>query len=286
MFRVVILFVFVFSFTNVFGHGEIHDRINLVTEEISQTPNNPVLYIKRGSLYMDDGDYDKTFLDIEAAKVLAGDEYPPTMFLLAKMYFKLGTYDIALKHINNFLSKQENHVLGLLTKAKILVALDKNDEAVIYYQLAIQKTTTLLPENFMDLINVQIADGQLDAAYQNYELAQLKFGNLLVFDLKAIDISEERSDFNSIHNILDNIIESQQRKERWYFKKAEFYQKEAKLEKALTNLGLAKESLLQLPYRLRITPAMQDLSKKISEIEQSIKISLNENTITDISEKQ
>ncbi|MEZ5022163.1 MAG: hypothetical protein R2728_02675 [Chitinophagales bacterium] len=264
----------------MYGHGEIHDRINLVTEEISQSPNDPVLYIKRGSLYMDDGDYDKTFLDIEAAKALAGEEYPPTMFLLAKMCFKMETYDIALRHINSFLSKEEGHVLGLLTKAKILTALEENDEAANFYQQAIEKTTTLLPENFMDLINVQIEAGQLDAAYQNYELAQMKFGNLLVFDLKAIEISEARSDFNTIHQILDDIIESQQRKERWHYKKAEYYLKAGEYEASIKELNLANESLLLLPYRIRITPAMQELSKNISAQEQNIKTLLNANIIT------
>ncbi|MEZ5007126.1 MAG: hypothetical protein R2753_03120 [Chitinophagales bacterium] len=280
MLRIVILLASVLSCINMYGHGEIHDRINLVTEEISQSPNDPVLYIKRGSLYMDDGDYDKTFLDIEAAKALAGEEYPPTMFLLAKMCFKMETYDIALRHINSFLSKEEGHVLGLLTKAKILTALEENDEAANFYQQAIEKTTTLLPENFMDLINVQIEAGQLDAAYQNYELAQMKFGNLLVFDLKAIEISEARSDFNTIHQILDDIIESQQRKERWHYKKAEYYLKAGEYEASIKELNLANESLLLLPYRIRITPAMQELSKNISAQEQNIKTLLNANIIT------
>jgi hypothetical protein len=37
----------------------------------------------------------------------------------AHMYFKLGMNEIALKHIDHFLILEEDHVLGLLTKAKI-----------------------------------------------------------------------------------------------------------------------------------------------------------------------
>ncbi|MCB0501762.1 MAG: hypothetical protein KDD32_03710 [Bacteroidetes bacterium] len=279
--KIDLLLVSMLFCINVFGHGELHDRINLVSQELQLRPNLPELYVKRGGLFMDDGDYQNTILDIEKAKSLAGEDYPPCMFLLAKMYFKLETYDAALKEINNFLATEDDHVLGLLTKAEILIALDENEAAAKCYQQAIEKTTTLLPENFFDLINVQIANDQLDNAFKNYQLAQLKFGNLLVFDLKAIEIAELRNDYTSIHEILDNIIDSQQRKERWYYKKAEFFLKETKYEQSIEQLKFAKESLLQLPYRIRITPAMQELSKNISDTEQNIKSLLNDSITTE-----
>jgi tetratricopeptide (TPR) repeat protein len=248
-----------------YAHGDIHERINFVTEDISASPNDAMLYIKRAALYLDDGDYGNTILDIEYVEKLEGPEFAPSFLVLAKMCYKMETFDAALKHIDDFLLLEPDHVLGLLTKAKILVAQEKNDLAADYYKLAIDKTTTLLPQNFIDLIDAFRNAGQLDQAFQYYEIAQMKFGNLLVLDLMAIEISEIRSDFSTIHKILDEIISGQERKEKWHFMKAEYFEKEGNLTKAFEELSLANESLLKLPYRLRIVPAMQELNANIAE---------------------
>ena len=70
--KIDLLLVSMLFCINVFGHGELHDRINLVSQELQLRPNLPELYVKRGGLFMDDGDYQNTILDIEKAKSLAG----------------------------------------------------------------------------------------------------------------------------------------------------------------------------------------------------------------------
>lgn len=279
MFRLGIVLFYMGCGLISFAHGDIHERINFVTVDISATPDSALLYIKRAGLYMDDGDYGNTILDIEAAKALEGPNFAPAALVLAKMCYKMETYDAALKHIDEFLKLEPDHVLGLLTKAKILVAQDNNILAAEYYKMAIDKTTTLLPQNFIDLINALRDAGQLDQAFQYYEIAQMKFGNLMVLDLMAIEISAIRSDFVTIHSIIDEIMATQERKERWHFMKAEYFEKEGELNKAMDELNLAQESLLQLPYRLRVVPAMQDLNTDIKTKKAFISEQLEANVI-------
>lgn len=276
MLRISVFILFIGFSVSIYGHGEIHERIDIVSKEIIGSPNDPMLYIKRASLYLDDGDFDETILDIERAKLLAGEDYPPAMMTYASMCYKMGTYEIALRHIDNFLSNEEGHVLGMLTKAKILRELDNNKAAAEYYRLAIEKTTTHLPENFLDLINVLIEDEEFETAFEVYEAAENKFGRLLVMDLKAMEIAKASNDYTKLFGILDEIIESQPRKERWYFQKAEIFIEIKEYEQAQNQLTLALESLKQLPYRIKITPAMQKLSAQISENIETIKSLPNE----------
>lgn len=277
MLRIIATILLLQSYVLMFGHGEVHERIVLVSEEINAAPNNADLYIKRANLYLEDGDFNEVILDINKAKSLAGKNFPPTKMLNAQMYFKLQSNEVALKHINEFLALEEMHVLGLLTKAKILVELDKREEAIECYKLAIENTSTLLPENFIDLINTMVDDLQYKEALQYCELAQLKFGQLLIFDLKSIEIAKLLEDYEFVLSKLDNIIDGQTRKERWYVKKAEVYIAKGESSYALENLNLAIESLKILPSRIKLTPAMQDLALQITDLKNRIEYKKQEN---------
>ncbi len=276
MLRISIILLFISFCMTSYGHGEIHERISIVSDEISGDPENSMLYIKRASLYLDDGDYDATILDIEKANELAGENFPPAMITYANLCYKMTTYEVALRHIDDFLSYKENHVLGLLTKAKILRALKNNKAAAEYYKLAIEKTTTHLPENFLDLINVLIQDKDYDTALEAYDAAVEKFGKLLVLDLKAMEIAKANNDHTTLLNIIDQVIESQPRKERWYFQKAEVLIEMKEYNQAENQLTQALESLQKLPYRIKITLAMQKLSTQISENLETLKAFPNE----------
>jgi tetratricopeptide (TPR) repeat protein len=241
----------------------VHERIVIATEEINAAPNDPLLYVKRANLYLEDGDYDETILDIYQAIEIGGENFAPVKMVTAHMYFKLGMNEIALKHIDHFLILEEDHVLGLLTKAKILVEMKQHEQAAEYFQQAIEKTTTHLPENFMDLVNVLVESDQLELALQYCELAQFKFGKLLIFDLKAIEIAKQKEDYAMVLQILDQIIESQPRKERFYFQKAEIYQLMNDSKQVEYNLNLAYQCLNALPERIKLTPAMIELADNI-----------------------
>jgi tetratricopeptide (TPR) repeat protein len=260
----IYFFIFFIAYScSVFAHGEVHERIVIATEEINAAPNDPLLYVKRANLYLEDGDYDETILDIYQAIEIGGENFAPVKMVTAHMYFKLGMNEIALKHIDHFLILEEDHVLGLLTKAKILVEMKQHEQAAEYFQQAIEKTTTHLPENFMDLVNVLVESDQLELALQYCELAQFKFGKLLIFDLKAIEIAKQKEDYAMVLQILDQIIESQPRKERFYFQKAEIYQLMNDSKQVEYNLNLAYQCLNALPERIKLTPAMIELADNI-----------------------
>lgn len=285
MLRIQILTVLLVGYMSVFGHGEVHERITIASEEIAKSPNDPMLYVKRASLFLEDGDYDETILDIDRAKALSSEEFPPIKMLNAQMYFKLEMYDVALKHIDKFLELEENHVLGTITKAKILKGLNEFDEAAKYYKLAIDNTTTHLPENFMDLINSLIQDNQLELAFEYCNIAQEKFGELLVFQLKAIDIAKLQNEYEVVLNILDEIIEKQPRKERWYFQKAQIFEQLESYENVNEQLDLALQSLTSLPQRIKLTPAMRELSNNITQLRETIKPLNNDNFNSELQTK-
>jgi len=47
-----------------FAHGDVHDRIVLLTQQISQSPSNASLYFNRADLYRIDGDYTNALADL------------------------------------------------------------------------------------------------------------------------------------------------------------------------------------------------------------------------------
>ena len=132
MLRILILLIVAAAYLPALGHGDVHQRIDIVTEEIALDSMNGHLFVKRASLYLEDGDFMNTVLDLETAVSLTSEDFPPYLMASANMYHKLGAYDAALKYIDRFLEMKNIHVLGFRTKANILQSKGDIDAAIKY----------------------------------------------------------------------------------------------------------------------------------------------------------
>lgn len=252
------------------AHGEVHERIDIVTEEIAMEPEEAMLYIKRAMLYLEDEDFDNTIQDIEKAKSIEGNEFPPALMTYAKLSYKTKSYRIALKYINKFLEFDEQHVIGLKTKANILYALKKNAESAVCLEMVIENTSTPLPENFLTLIDLYIEMEVYDKAMKIKEEAKTTLGDLMILDLKAIEIFELQKDYDGILATYDKIISTQVRKEKWLLKKAEVYLIQGKKSEANEALIQAESAISKLPARIQLTNATKNLKAEIQILKEKI----------------
>ncbi len=262
----------------VFGHGEVHERIRIVGEEITAAPEDASLYVKRAYLYLEDGDFDMTIADLNFAQELEGESYPPLLMCSSEMYHKLGANEAALKYIDAFLDEQPFHVLGFRTKAQILESLNDIPAAIDYYKKVVIHTTTPLPENYLSIIDNLSLDDRVDEAVFYCKEAMRTFGPILTFQEKLIDIYMEAGRYHEAIVVLDGIIQKFERKEGWYFKKANLCLEMGSPEMATSALGNAHTSLQALPQRLKATPAMKQLAEQIGQTWLTLDATSNEIT--------
>ena len=64
--KIISLLALAFSFAaaNAFGHGDVHERIVVLTDQIARTPTNASLYFQRADLYRVDGDWTNALIDL------------------------------------------------------------------------------------------------------------------------------------------------------------------------------------------------------------------------------
>ncbi|MCP4124423.1 MAG: hypothetical protein GY751_21990 [Bacteroidetes bacterium] len=171
-----------------FGHGSVHERIRIVSEEILANPEAPSLYVKRAHLFLEDGVIEKAILDLGSAIEKGGEEYPPALMCYAELYQQIGSHDAALEYIDRFLDLQQIHTTGFGIRADILVSMGKTPSALNYYKKIVIHTPTLSPENYYDIIDLLIKEVWLDEALFYCREAKRKLGPLLVLDEKIVHI--------------------------------------------------------------------------------------------------
>ena len=122
--KIPLLLLFLFlSVGTVYAHGDLHERILKVTEEIEKNPDSAFLYYKRSDLYYQHDTFKKSLKDLKKSGRL-GYKNSQQYLLLAKVYFKLKNYNSGLRHVGKILKDQPNNVKALKLRGEIYF--DKN----------------------------------------------------------------------------------------------------------------------------------------------------------------
>ena len=72
--KTLIFFMTLLISAAINAHGDLSDRIEEKTEEISKNPNNSELYYERGFLYQQHEEYDKSLVDYNKSRSLGNSD--------------------------------------------------------------------------------------------------------------------------------------------------------------------------------------------------------------------
>lgn len=142
------LFCFVTT-SNVFAHGDLHERIQKVTKQIKKHPDSAFLYVKRGKLYLQHESYKKSIDDLRKSKNLGYISIEQNL-LFVKTYLQLEHYDKALNHTDVILQLSPQNVRAYKLKGDIYFRLKEFEESAKCFQEVINNAAQVLPENYID----------------------------------------------------------------------------------------------------------------------------------------
>lgn len=269
---VVILFSF-FLCANGLAHGDLHERIVKVTEEIKMNPENSFLYLKRGKLYFHHHDFTKSLKDLKTSQKL-GLKSSEQYYLLAKNYIKLGRLKNSEKFINKILRNEPCNVNTLKLQGEVYFKRKKFKMSAIAFQKVIKYSKESFPQNYINASNSWLA---LDTV-ENWKHAQSvllegiqDLGNNIVLYNKLISINVDKEDYSAAIKYQKEVIEFSSRKERGYLKLAGLQILQKNYGEASKSLSLAKEHFSRLPNRIKGTTFMKDFYNKLESKERFIK---------------
>lgn len=252
--------------SRVAAHGDTHEMVRALTEELRQNPRDADAYFRRGELHRRHGEFDLALMDYETAQKYSTNS-PMLDLARGLLYIEAKWPNSAKLYLDRFLARETNHVVGLSARAKAWLQLTNPAAAVADYTAAIRASTEPRPELYIERAQILITD---DGKHLNEAIAGLdegaeRLGSVITLRLHAIELELRRHQTNAALTRLDQLIARSPRKETWYARKGEILQQAARYPEAKQAYSQALDHLKTLPPSRRNVPAIQEFEKRIRE---------------------
>ncbi len=247
---------------SVGAHGDLHERIAAATLEIQAHPKDPALYVKRGELHREHGEWDQALADLNRAAELAPGQ-PGLDLLRGRVFLEAGWPHSAVVYLDHFIAQAPGHVEARVTRARAEVKLSNFDQAAADYSAAIQSSKSPLPEFFIERSEALQSAGKPSEALASLDEGIKRLGPLVTLELYAIDLDVRQQRFDPALARLERIMKQSQRKETWLAKKGEILEKAGRKKEADAAFSAALQAIANLPPSRRHNPAMIELEKRL-----------------------
>ena len=261
----LLIFCLIGSIQSIFAHGDLHERIVEVTEEIKVQPDSSFLYFKRGKLYFQHKDYKEAIQDIFTANDL-GFEDAQCDLIMAKSNKALLDYHEAHLYLDKILKKTPNHVIALKTSAEIYFEQREYEKAAINFEKVIEFAIKTNAHNYLQAHRAWKELDTFEADRKANEVLEKGIEELgsiftLLEEQKRFHLA--RKNYEKAILIQEQIIEMSFRKETAYFQAAElcsYLPDEIKKKQYLQN---SLNAIFALPPRKQQNKAMVQLRRSI-----------------------
>src|SRR5688572_25560507 len=256
----------------VAAHGDLHEQIRAVTDQIAKDPKNSELYLKRGELHRAHQEWDDAQADYDHALAL-NPGLTVVDFTRGRMFLEANWPHSAKICLDRFLRKHTNHVEGFTARARTLVKLEKPLDAARDFTTAISFAPTGRPELYIERAQAlaSAGDKHYEEALRGLDEGIGRLGPLVTIQLHAIDLELKRKQFDPALGRLEKIAAQSPRKETWLARRGEILQQAGRRDEARAAYEQALKALDTLPPARRNVPAMTELERRIKAAIEAIK---------------
>lgn len=264
-FRLLYILSFVLSSTVLNAHGDLHKRIEEVTEEIHKNPDSANLYFKRGKLYYQHSNYTNSLKDFKSSSKL-GLESVEQDFYIAKSNYHLENFSKSIRTIKRMLKEDSGNVGALKLLADIYFKKSKYEKAANLYDRAILNSEATFPEDYIYASKAWYA---IDTEYGHKRSQSIliegieKLGDIIVLYNELISNYIDMQDLDSAVKFQNKVIKISNRKERAYLELANIQIQQEKFEEAKISIDKAEDSYKKLPHRIRNAKFMREFYSEL-----------------------
>jgi len=229
------------------AHEGLHEQIVAITAKIKRDPKNASLYLQRGELHRLHRDWSRAAADYDHASRLQ-----PSLVIVdlarGKMLLESRRFKPAKFVLDRFLSKQSDHVEGLVTRARVLAKLGVRLEAARDFTHALAIAPTPEPELYLERAQVLAGSAEhLQEALRGLDEGIKRLGPLVTLELAAIDLELRRKNYDAALTRLDAITAQSERKEMWLVRRGEILKAAGREDEARQAFNAALVAIESLP---------------------------------------
>ena len=247
-----------------FGHGDLHEQIDALTEEIKTAPNDARLYLKRADLRRVHQEIAPAKADYDQAERL-----DPALNLVhlgrGKLLAGTGAFEEARKELDRFLKAEPNHLDGLVTRARLEVKRKRPLDAAQDYARVIRLPGKAEVEYYLEYAAALSGAGpaHVKDAIEVLDEGIAKIGPIPTLQLQAIELEVARKEYGSALKRLDTLANGAGRKESWLERRGDILLQAGEDEQALQAYQRATSLIDALPARIRARKATADLEGRL-----------------------
>jgi tetratricopeptide (TPR) repeat protein len=250
------------SSTALQAHPGVDAALSYFSEQIRAQPQDQSLYLQRGSVYSNDGQYPEAQVDFERAAGM-GDRVLAS-FDLGVLYYRQGDFKIARRNFDEYLQRFPNNISCLEYRARLLRDAGEYDAAVADFRrlFAVQQHPN--PGHFLAVADILSKRGEagIDQALVILDEGSLKLGITPQLQYQAIRLELLRDQPLAAVERLRSLQPALGQSPEWKIYMGELLLSIGNPEQAKAMLDAASGQLI----KLRKTPARLESIAKINRL--------------------
>ena len=231
-------------------HGELHQKIRRLDDEIVARPKVAELRIRRGELHRLHADFVLALKDFDAALKI-DPETDSAHYFKALVYYQKTDDRQAAFSARKFLAQKPKHLEGLRLFARIVARQGRHKEAVAAFARLIKLPGRKRPDDYLGQARSLAAMGDAGQTLAIVALTRgiAKLGSCMVLELEALNLERGLKRWPQALRRVDRLMATSRRKEEWFLRKAEILTVAGRNAAALKSLANAEAALVALPRR-------------------------------------
>ena len=250
--------------TNLFAHGDLHERIRIASEQIKEEPRNAALYLKRAELHRNHRQWAEAMADYERAF-----ELDSNMLIVelgrGKTLLESGQFGEAKAALDRFLSKEPKHAGALITRARTLAQMNQPLAAADDFTKGIAQSSKVEPGFYTERARALAAagKGKLKEALEGLDEGMKRLGPLITLQSLAIDLELKRDNYNGALARVDQVVAMLPRKDAWLARRAQILEQAGRHAEAREACLEALKAIEALPASRREVKAVLDAEEEL-----------------------
>lgn len=244
------------------AHGDLQERIDAATAEISRAPGDAQPLLRRAELHRLHEDWAAALADCDSALALE-PSLESVDFLRGRILLEAGRAEEALASLGRFLERHPDQAEALLARSLALEAMGDPAGAAADYARVIAQTPQPEPEWVLQRARMLERAGEPLEALAALDAGMAQLGPLVSLQEPAIDLEVRLRRLEPALARLDTLAAQSQRQESWLARRGDILMAFEQSEAARAAYEAALAALEALPPTQRTTPAMKTLEAHV-----------------------
>ena len=247
-----------------FAHPTIDARLVEVNAALKLEPSRGDLWLRRGDLYREGGEWSAARADYRRAREL-GVARTDLELAFGRLEFESGNPGPSLKRFDSALRSlaetSPRRIVTLRLRAQVLTRLGRANEALRDLDEVLELTDRVSPELLIQWADSAVAAGEVDRAVAGLDAVSQRFGGLVAVEARALEIEFEAGRIDGAVARATRLMASSPRPEVWAVRRAEILESSGRSTAALRAYRASRQALAEASRRRR-TESFADLERR------------------------